>query len=359
MRASRLASLLCASLIGCGNGGPDTALPQPDGGAAASTFTKFRYDIAGVPARDYYVYAPASLAENPTLVVFLHGCTQTAEQAADGVRWNELADELGFLVVYPEQALSSSDPQASFDGNGGRCWNWFLPANQVRDGGEPATIAGITRAVMDQHGVDPARVFVMGVSAGAVMSSILGATYPDLYAAISVFAGCGLGCNDPDGSRTVAAMGEFARVMPVIVIQGTADAVVVFPLGASTVTTWLRANDVLDDGQANQSVSLQPASTEQRDFDGLAFEGPGSIDELCVGGTLALPCPAAVPGWENYPTTIEHYVDAQGAPLLDFWIVHGLGHNYVGGSREGTFSDPHGPNVTRAAYEFFIAHPMP
>src|SRR5437899_3206374 len=75
---------------------------------------------ADYPSRDYYLYVPASLpkfGERP-LVVFLHGCTQSAPDAIRGVRWNELADERGVIVVYPEQHVPSGG--SDFDGNSAR-----------------------------------------------------------------------------------------------------------------------------------------------------------------------------------------------------------------------------------------------
>ncbi|MDZ4126830.1 MAG: PHB depolymerase family esterase, partial [Hydrogenophaga sp.] len=87
-------------------------------------------------ARDYKRYLPALRAgtvQGPwPLVVMLHGCTQSADDFAAGTQMNRLADEHGFLVLYPEQSTTA---------NASRCWNWFRPQDQVREGGEPALIA--------------------------------------------------------------------------------------------------------------------------------------------------------------------------------------------------------------------------
>ncbi|MFB9122983.1 alpha/beta hydrolase family esterase, partial [Paraburkholderia dipogonis] len=93
--------------------------------------------------RQYKLYVPAVYNSEPLpLIVMLHGCTQNADDFAAGTRMNEMAERHGFIVVYPNQAQAA---------NHSKCWNWFKPADQLRDEGEPSLIAGITREVMGRY----------------------------------------------------------------------------------------------------------------------------------------------------------------------------------------------------------------
>jgi poly(hydroxyalkanoate) depolymerase family esterase len=131
------------------------------------------------------VYAPDALPKDPALLVALHGCTQTAAVYDHGTGWSTLADRFGFVVLYPEQQRSNN-PQG--------CFSWFLPDDIARDQGEALSIRQMVERAIIDYGIDRRRVFVTGLSAGGAMSSVMLATYPDVFAGGAIIAGLPYGC---------------------------------------------------------------------------------------------------------------------------------------------------------------------
>ncbi len=131
-----------------------------------------------------FVYVPERTARKPALVVALHGCTQSAASYDRGSGWSTLADEAGFVVVYPEQQRSNN-PQG--------CFSWFVPGDTARDCGEALSIRQMVDHAIRAFGVDKRRVFVTGLSAGGAMASAMLATYPDVFSGGAIIAGRGQG----------------------------------------------------------------------------------------------------------------------------------------------------------------------
>jgi poly(hydroxyalkanoate) depolymerase family esterase len=125
-------------------------------------------------------YRPPSLADNPALVVVLHGCTQTAAGYDLGAGWSTLADRYGFALLLPEQQRSNNP-------NG--CFNWFQPEHSRRDQGEPLSIRQMIEKSIVDHGIDRRRVFITGLSAGGAMTSNMLACYPEVFAGGAIVAG--------------------------------------------------------------------------------------------------------------------------------------------------------------------------
>jgi poly(hydroxyalkanoate) depolymerase family esterase len=293
----------------------------PDG---AQFVARSYSDQAGT--RAYKLYVP-SLYDGQALplIVMLHGCTQSPDDFAAGTRMNDLAEEHTCFVAYPEQSTSA---------NFSKCWNWFSPRDQQRDLGEPALIAGITRQVMRDFAVDPRRIYVAGLSAGAAAAAIMGTAYPDLYAAVGVHSGlaCGAASDLPSAfaamrqgmavparsGGNLSDKGKHRRVVPTIVFHGDQDATV---------------NPCNGDQVIAQSKVTAPADLRS------------SIET------------GQVPGGHAFTRSL--YADASGRTILEQWVVRGAGHAWSGGSPAGSYTDPRGPDASRAMLRFFLEHVHP
>ncbi len=285
-------------------GDPAVAPPTP----AGARFETARFQNAA-GARDYKLYVPAAAAGTGPrpLVVMLHGCTQTPDDFARGTAMNAAAEAAGVLVVYPAQPAAA---------NQNRCWNWFRPEDQRRETGEPALLAGIVRAVLAAEDVDPARVYVAGLSAGGAAAAILGAEYPEIFAAVGVHSGLPHGAAQ-DLPSAFAAMNQGARgagaARPVrmIVFHGDADRVV-------------------NPSNADALVAQATAA---------------------AAGTLDLRTERGAAGGRSYSRALHR--DADGRTLCEHWTLHGAGHAWAGGDATGSHTDALGPDASREMLRFF------
>jgi poly(hydroxyalkanoate) depolymerase family esterase len=316
-RALRDAGLLPAAVPAAPRAPEFTDLnsaPRPAAGAeaSASRWGAGSFSCAA-GTRRYRLFVPAAAASGACpLVVMLHGCTQDGADFAAGTGMNRLAAERGCIVLYPEQ-----DRGANATG----CWNWFELAQQQRGAGEPAILAGLVRHIMAEHDIDPARVFVAGMSAGGAMAAILGAAYPDLFAAVGVHSGlaAGAGKDMVSGLHAMKRPGRarpLARAVPLIVFHGDADAVV-HP----------------DNGRAVLRQYLAPHAA-----------GPGAApDEQSEHGRA---------GGRSFVCT--SWTDSDGRRIAEHWLVHGAAHAWQGGQPGGSHTDPGGPCASRQMLAFFL-----
>ena len=277
--------------------------------------------------RRYKLYVPSNYSgrELP-LLVMLHGCTQSPDDAAAGTGFNQLAEERGWLVLYPAQA-QAANPQ--------KCWNWFRSGDQHRDGGESALLAGMTREIMATYAVDARRVYAAGLSAGGAMAAVLGATHGDLYAAIGVHSGLAYRAAHDLPSALAAMHGgassspaaqpnvrtetrQYSLKVPTIVFHGDRDSTV-SPANGERITAQCAA-------ALSEETNLRVASISGQVLGGHAY-------------------------------TRRVYADSTGHPWLEHWLIHGAGHAWSGGSSSGTYTDPQGPSAAHEMMRFFSAHP--
>ncbi len=293
-----------------------TADIVPEGGK----FIEATYSNAA-GTRAYKLYIPSRYQGQPLpLIVMLHGGTQTPDDFAAGTRMNLIAEEETCLVVYPAQPSHA---------NPAKCWNWFRPNDQRRGRGEPSLVAGITRQVMQDYSADPKRVYVGGLSAGAAAAAVMGATYPDLYAAIGVHSGLACGAADdiisafaamrqgdlPNSSSSSEISGglDDRKFVPTIVFHGDRDTIV-HPRNADHVI----------------SSSMRTATWQKKVHRG------------------------QIRGGHAYTRTV--HTDKNGRAVIEQWCIHGAGHAWSGGSPVGSYTDPRGPDATREMLRFFRDH---
>lgn len=201
-----------------------------------------------------------------------------------------------------------------------KCWNWYSPGDQSRGRGEPSLIAGITRAILAEFAVDPGSVYIAGLSAGGAAAAIMGAAYPDLYAAIGVHSGlaCGAASDVPSAFAAMRqgaprAGARSAKLIPTIVFHGDRDNTV-HPVNGDQVATQSKA--------------------------GAEFR---VVEEHGVSQ-----------GGMRFTRKIE--MDGSGRAVIEHWTLHGGGHAWSGGSSAGSYTDPSGPDASREMMRFFLDH---
>lgn len=308
---------------------PDLEPPREIREPTGEQFQQHSFTCAA-GTRQYKLFIPKGhLGRQLPLLVMLHGCTQSPDDFARGTRMNQFAEEEGYYVVYPAQSASD---------NPTKCWNWFRPADQCRDRGEPAIIAELTRHVVRVHRLDPARVYVAGLSAGAAMAVNLARTYPDIYAAAGVHSGLPYG-SAHDVPSAFAAMKQGSGIS-VAGTNATNQA-----LGAPVPTIVFHGDrDLVVDAHNGDIVIAQSmASLGDSVWNANSY---GEKDKRVEWGV--------VPGGYSYTRTILQ--EPQGRVLAEHWLVHGAGHAWFGGDPSGSYTDPKGPDASAEMLRFFAIH---
>jgi poly(hydroxyalkanoate) depolymerase family esterase len=288
----------------------------------------------------YWLYLPERRPDSVAshgwpLVVMLHGCQQSATQFAEGTRMNRLAEDKGYVVLYPQQ-LASVHAQ--------RCWRWYDRPTQ-QGGGETGVLAALIENVCEQHTIDRRRIYACGLSAGAGMAAVLALNHPELIAAVGLHSGPVFGAgHSPVGALHVMRHGSPAHTdaailsllerrsmqalpamvkpmppMPALLIQGDEDQVVRPVNQQQLARQWLQLNG-LPAGPATR-VAVKSA---RRDGSQNAHE----IHDYLVGRKV----------------------------LLRVARIAGLRHQWSGGDPTLAFNAKAGPDASRMMLEFFGKH---
>lgn len=277
----------------------------------------------------FYFPSTAAPGEKVPLVVYLHGCQQIRWHSEKTTRLHEWAEKLRFAVLMPEQNRLR---------NPWKCWNWFLGEDQP----EMDEVVELVEEYQAKYPLLRSQTYVMGLSAGGVMTAHLLACRPDVFRAGAVFAGAAFGMlalPDSPGDdvfsgaslQTRAQLAKRAwrcmkrrtgvRPVDVLVVQGGRDRIARPRNGEQVAAQFSGANHLLVRGEHGLSSSLVPVGEER-------VEGP------------------------HRPYTRARYASGGGA-RVELVRIDGLGHQWSGGPGWLPFSDAEGPDGTRLALEFF------
>ncbi len=235
-------------------------------------------------------YIPKNFPKNGPLVVVLHGSTQSAESYDVGSGWSTLADECGMALLFPGQRLTNN-LIGSF--------NWFEAADNQRGGGEPLSIRQMISQVVDDHGIDPSRVFITGLSSGGAMTSVMLATYPEVFAGGAIIAGLPYRSADNmmEAMVRMNGYGSPSDSQLDALVRGASTFTGPWP----TISVWHGDNDTTVDNSNASSIVRQWQKIHK-------VEGPPTRVEMVDG----------------YPR--EVWCDADGRVLIEQYIIGDMGH---------------------------------
>jgi poly(hydroxyalkanoate) depolymerase family esterase len=254
---------------------------------------------------DFRLFVPAVLpaAGQRALVVMIHGCTQDAADFARGTQMNEAAARDGFVVLWPQQRAANHSQ---------KCWNWYVPAQSRRGAGEVARLSALVVRTIGEQGIDPGKVYLVGVSAGGAMAVNFALAYPAYARAVAVHSAPG-----------ALVAGDVATALGVMKNGPAEDA----------ESLALRARDALGaDAHAIPLLAIHGASD--------AVVSPKNLEVLAAQ-------------WRGWHALI-------GVPArVETRLIDGLGHAWSGGSAAGSFTNPSTPSATQLVLDFFRSLGLP
>ena len=267
-------------------------------------------------ARRYHLFVPAGLraTDHPPLLVMLHGCGQDALGFARSTRMNAIARREGFLVLYPEQDRLAN-PQG--------CWNWF-ETRTGRAQAEAAVVVAAVDQVMAHHRVDASRVAICGLSAGASLAALVAGRHPERFAAVAMHSGVRPGAAQSSATALAAMRGRRrgtawsppdVALPPLLVIQGTADPIVVRANARAAAHAWAHAGDARETAPVRESAERRVQRGSRK--------------------------PMRIVDFKRRTTLL--------ATLIE---IDGLGHAWSGGAAGQPFSDSNGPDISRVIWAF-------
>ena len=258
--------------------------------------------------RRYLLYVPESYdPSTPTpLVISIHGFAEWPAHQMQVSGWNELADQHGFIVVYP---MGTSFPLR---------WSAFGASNGDSDAGRDVDfISALIDQLSAEYNIDPQRIYANGLSNGGGMSFALACMLSERIAAVGMVSGAYMlpweQCNP-------------ARAVPAMVFHGSADEIVPYQGG--------------------------PSHMFELPFPNIpAFVAALAQHNGCSGETVELPASGDASGVQYTDCTAD----------LIFYTITGGGHGWPGGEPIPEWIVGYTSmdiNATQVMWEFFQAHPL-
>lgn len=269
----------------------------------------------------YSLYRPVDHAlTGLPLIIMLHGCQQTPHDFAQGSRMNQLADQKGFVVAYPQQARRT---QAM------RCWRWYQPT-AAGGLGEADAIADLALALVRKHRLDASRVYIAGLSAGASMAALTALRHPHRFAAAAMHSGAvpGAAHNALSGVRT---MRRGSARDPLEIIKPLLNATPSFPGMPALILH----------GRRDQTVSVRNAVQLARQFG--ALNGVATTKEATLARATH----------REYSRT--DFLGDQG-PMVRLCLLNEVEHAWSGGNAKLKFHSAKGPRASLLVWQFFAKH---
>ncbi len=279
--------------------------------------------------REFQVYSPEDVATDGSapLITVLHGCRQTEENMIVETRFTELADQHGFVVVFP---FVTSYDEFRFE----NCWGFWFPVHRTEGSGEVHDLRRIIAAVETEFRTDPPRRYVTGLSSGAAMAVAVAVAYSEDIAAVGSVAGLpygedstavGFACGLPVTTNTISEitgamaaeqrMAAERRLVPLIAIQSLNDCTVPILNGRNLRDSWVQY----------YGANNQPAMERDCMRDGVS----------CAH---------------------RRFADAEGRAVVETVFYSGeVGEktHYWPGDNPGQFANPKGPSATDLLWAFF------
>lgn len=307
----------------CAVAPPDPPVSSTSQGVTLTQVTNFGSNPG---ALQMFTFVPSGLPSGAPLVVVLHGCTETASSYSTETEWGNLGQRFGFATVFAQQQTAN---------NSSSCFNWFQTGDISRDQGEALSIKQMVDTMKSTVGSDPARIFVTGISAGGLMTTVMMATYPDVFAGGAVMSGGPYMCATSLTGTTACQMGNVSHTP-----QQWGDLV------RNAFPGYSGPYPRLISFHGSSDTTVAPADQQQQ------------VDQW--SNVLGIDETADVN--ETFRTaTHKVYRDASGRSMIETYLVNGMGHaltvdvgtNFDQGGQTGAFSEDHDIYSSFYSAQFF------